>query len=52
MEFSASLNEVMNYAGGYASKSGGEVGTEHIMLGILSVDTPTSEILNGFGVTY
>ena len=39
MEFSASLNEVMNYAGGYASKSGGEVGTEHIMLGILSVDT-------------
>ncbi len=52
MEFSASLNEVMNYAGGYASKSGGEVGTEHIMLGILSVDTPTSEILNGFSVTY
>lgn len=52
MEFSASLNEVMNYAGGYASKSGGEVGTEHIMLGILSVNSATSEILSGFGVTY
>ena len=51
MGLSQKMIKAMKYAEDYAKKSGGTIGTEHIIAGILSIDSDTTRAMNEFGIT-